>query len=152
VYTGEHVRVRKSVLGPRVAGFLVVVYAALLVFIVMWPSSVIASESVWRAWWALQGLGAPEWVTQRKIEFGMNILLFMPLSFLGSVFRPRWGWTMWLLTGLFVTTSIEMFQLLVLPGRTAAWEDILANTLGAVAGYALVTMTRGVARAGRRWG
>lgn len=118
------------------------VYAVVLVFIVWWPTSQIASSSVIHIWFFLRDLGAPGWVTPRKIEFGTNILLFMPLSFLGATFRPRWGFGTWLLVGFLGTSAIELTQLLVLTARSATIYDVLANTLGTVAGYAAVVAWR----------
>jgi glycopeptide antibiotics resistance protein len=66
------------------------------------------------------------------------VLLFMPLSFLGHSFRPRWGWVAWTSFGLASTASVELLQMLLLPGRSPAFEDIVANTLGALLGYLLV--------------
>ena len=133
----------------RLAGTLMVVYAIVVAFIVFAPSAEVPSWSVVVIWRALQAIGAPDWISPNVVEFGTNVLLFVPMSFLGSTFRPRWGLGAWLLVGLLATACIEVGQALFLPGRSPQVDDMVANTLGAVIGYLLVLAAR---RAGGRAG
>lgn len=73
---------------------------------------------------------------QAITETLLNVVLFVPfgaaLGILGlSVPRA-------VLLGLVVSTTIELLQLYVVPGRFAQLQDILANTLGAASGILLV--------------
>lgn len=126
----------------RTAAVSLGLYAPLACFIVFWPTSDVASESVRVLRTALLGLGAPTWVSLEAIEFVTNVLLFMPLSFFGSAFRPRWSWLAWGLVGLATTLVIEGLQLLLLPDRSPATADLVANTLGSVLGFGTAVLVR----------
>lgn len=126
----------------RVAAVLMVLYAIVVAFIVFAPSAEVPSNSVRAIWQLLQAFGAPDSVTPNAVEFATNVLLFVPLSLLGSTFRPQWGWGRWFLVGLGLTASIELGQMLLLPGRSPALDDMVANTLGALLGYLLVVLFR----------
>jgi glycopeptide antibiotics resistance protein len=131
----------------RLAGVLLAIYLLVVAFIVFLPTAGIASGSVHAIWSALQAAGAPGWVTPDGVEFVTNTLLFVPLSLLGHTFRPHWAWMRWLLAGLAGTLLIEAVQMVLLPDRSAALIDVIANTLGAVVGYAVVVLlTRGRVR------
>ena len=123
-----------STVARRVAAGLAVVYAGCAAFIVFWPSSTPSSDSVNVMTEGLYGLGFPDWISRSMVEFAANIALFVPLSLLGSVLLDRWGWKFWLLAGLAASGAIELGQLLFLGGRSATVVDVVANTLGAVAG------------------
>lgn len=118
------------------------VYLIVVAFIVWWPTAEVATASVGGIWEVTQEVGAPGWVTPTSVEFVTNVLLFVPLSFIGSTFRPDWRWGRWLLTGLAGTLLIEVVQMLFLPGRSAAVIDVVANTLGALVGFGLVLLLR----------
>jgi glycopeptide antibiotics resistance protein len=124
----------------RLAGVLLVIYLLVVAFIVFLPTAGIASGSVHRIWSALHAVGAPDWVTPNGVEFLTNVLLFIPLSFLGHTFRPHWAWGRWLLAGLTGTLLIEAVQMVLLPDRSAALIDVVANTLGSLLGYAVVVL------------
>jgi glycopeptide antibiotics resistance protein len=140
------------VLSRATAARLMGAYLVVVAVIVFWPTGDVASGSVRGIWSVLQVLGAPAWVTPRDVEFVTNVLLFMPLSFLGHTFRPRWRWQGWFVAGLTCTVLIELSQALFLPGRSPAVFDVVANTLGAVLGYFVVRVvsSRGSAAPGLR--
>ena len=119
----------------RVAGLLLAAYVVVGALIVFWPTGDIASESVRAIWDVLREAGAPVLLSPHVVEFGTNVLLFVPLGFLGHTLVPRWRWLGWLLAGLAASTVIELTQYVFLSGRDASVLDIVANTSGAVAGY-----------------
>ncbi len=93
-------------------------------------------------------LGVPYWFAFRVLEFGANIVLFVPLGVLlplvwGSC-RPRVLWATVLLGALF-STAIELAQL-VIPGRVTSVFDVLANTLGTALGVLLLLLWRSMKR------
>jgi glycopeptide antibiotics resistance protein len=135
-------RLARMIRSRRLASVLTLGYALLLGFVVFWPSGELATNSVYYIWRALDLLGAPAFVSPSSIEFLTNMLLFVPLSFLGSTYRPSWGWFQWLLAGLAGTLAIEFTQWVLLAGRSASLMDIISNTLGALLGYALVIVLR----------
>ncbi len=118
------------------------VYLVVVALIVFWPTAEVASGSVNVISSTLQSAGAPPSVSPGRVEFVTNVMLFVPLSFLGNTFRPEWGWKGWLLAGLVGTFAIELTQMLLLPGRSPQVQDVVANTLGAVCGYLLVRLVR----------
>ena len=122
------------ILPRRIAGVLMVVYLAVLAWIVFLPTADVASGSVHVIAALLQAAGFPPQITPTTVEFATNVLLFMPASFLGRSFRPGWGWKQWFAVGLAGTLFIEVVQHLLLPDRSAQLMDVVANTLGAVLG------------------
>ena len=75
-------------------------------------------------------------------DFGLNILLFVPLGFglrLAGVRRH----TAWLMVAS-ATVTIELLQYSVIPGRDSDLSDILSNTLGGVIGICAADVRRQV--------
>lgn len=122
----------------RAAATLMVAYLAVVAWVVFWPSAGPATSSV--VWMAdvLGSIGAPAWMSGAIVEFLANIALFVPLSFLGSLLIVSWSRPRWLLIGFCASAVIELGQLAVLPDRSATIVDVVANTLGALLGAALV--------------
>ena len=126
----------------QVAAGLAILYAAFVVFAVFWPTGVYASGSL--SWLAdgLSDLGGPAWATSEVLGFLANIVLFVPISVLGSVLLHRWGWRFWLVVGLAGSSAIELSQLLFLGDRSPTVVDVIANTLGAGIGAYLALLVR----------
>ena len=80
------------------------------------------------------------------MEFIVNVGVIAPAAALGSVVWPRTTWRDWTAYGFLFSASIELTQGLLLPTRSARFDDIVANTLGALVGAALVLLVQ----AGRR--
>jgi len=77
----------------------------------------------------------------------MNAVIIAPVSFLGSMVHPAFGWRDWTAYGFAGSATVEAVQLLLLPERNASFSDVVANTLGALlggvvfqAGHALVAV------------
>ncbi|KQO62319.1 VanZ family protein [Curtobacterium sp. Leaf261] len=110
--------------------------------ILFWPTPVDASVDpvLERVLAALHRHGVPGWFDYDVVEFSANVLLFVPLgAFVTSVLgRPLW----WAggVVGLAASLLVEFTQAVWLTGRTASAADVLANTLGALLGGALVTV------------
>jgi glycopeptide antibiotics resistance protein len=71
-------------------------------------------------------------------EFSANILLFLPLGLLAMALLPRLSWVRVALGAGVLSILIELAQTLLRPDRTGSVRDVLANTLGAALGAALV--------------
>ncbi len=75
-------------------------------------------------------MGLPS-VRQGWVEFGANVLLFVPVGLLVAMLFRRW----WV--GLFMSVAlsagVELVQML-LPARVASPRDVLANALGGAIG------------------
>jgi len=117
-------------------------YLMIVALIVFWPTADVASGSVAGIWSLLSAWGLG-WISPTAVEFVTNVLLFVPLSFLGHTFLPHWRWQNWLLAGLAATILIELLQMIFLSGRSAQVFDLVANTLGALVGYWLVRRVAG---------
>jgi glycopeptide antibiotics resistance protein len=122
-------------------GLLTIAYLVYLVAVgvlVFQPTGDQASGSVlWvshllRSWHAASWLSGPV-----NVEWGLNVLMFVPLSLLGSYFRPGWTWRDWVGVGFVASGLIELVQLVFLPNRVASFSDVVANTLGALIGALL---------------
>lgn len=98
----------------------------------------------------LAAAGAPGWVDYAHLEFGANIVMFVPLGVLIALLLPRWEWWLAPIIGLALSLAIEFGQALLLPERFATPLDVLANTAGATIGALVVTGFRIAARAAAR--
>ena len=88
------------------------------------------------AW--LQGVGAPAWViASDRVEFALNVAMFVPVVFLASLVLPRQRWANWVVYGFVASCLVELVQGLYLPPRSAQFSDVVANTLGALIGAVL---------------
>ena len=132
----------RAVVSRRVAGPLLVAYLLVVAWIVFWPTADTASASVLNIWALLDRVGVGGLVSPSAVEFVTNVLLFVPLSFLGATFKPQWGLSQWLQAGLAATLAIETVQALFLPGRSPQLPDVVANTMGALAGYGVRRATQ----------
>lgn len=72
-------------------------------------------------------------------HFLLNVAMFVPFGYLVPATNPRYlrKWSFAMMGGLIVSTVIEGCQMLFCLGQSDV-DDIIANTLGAVIGYALV--------------
>lgn len=83
--------------------------------------------------WLRDGFGM-DWFGTGWIEFGANILMFVPLGFLLTLlFRHPWYGVA---LALALSAAAELAQVII-PSRQPTIRDILANTLGAALGAAL---------------
>jgi VanZ family protein len=119
----------------RAARVALVAYAGCLAFVLLNPSADVPSNSV--AWLAevaaSTGLPGPL-VEPSRVEFIANVLILIPLSFLGSALLPLLSWRDWAAYGFVLSGSVELAQALLLPARSATFADVVANTSGALLG------------------
>lgn len=66
------------------------------------------------------------------VDFSLNILLFVPLGLSLRWFAGNWKTP--ILVGIALTLAVELMQWKIIPGRDPSRGDVLANTLGAIAG------------------
>jgi glycopeptide antibiotics resistance protein len=83
------------------------------------------------------------------IELVANIVLFMPFGALAMLVAPRVRWSWVVVGGCVASGCIELVQAVLLPGRTGSVQDVVANTLGAALGAAVVVAVRWVRGASR---
>lgn len=89
------------------------------------------------------------WVDYDVAEFTANILLFVPMGLLFTLLLGPWRWWLAVAIGVAATLVIEFAQLF-LPARFTDARDLLANTLGTVAGVGIALLISAASRrAGR---
>jgi len=114
------------------------VYLVAVGVLVFQPTGGQASGSVLWVSHLLHSWHTPVWLWRPvSVEWGLNVLMFVPLSLLGSSFRPGWTWRDWAGVGFVASGLIELVQLVLLPDRVASFGDVVANTLGALLGALL---------------
>jgi glycopeptide antibiotics resistance protein len=101
-------------------------YGLALLGIAMWPNHV--DES----------LGLSIHRGYATLEFVANIVLFVPFGALALLSWRQMDWRWAVLGGVLVSSSVELVQATLLPGRTGSLQDVVANTLGAAIGGGLV--------------
>ncbi|MDN8548023.1 VanZ family protein [Microbacterium sp. NM3R9] len=121
-----------TVAGSRTARLLLAVYVVVLAGIAFWPTPVDRD-----AGWLLQQVtAAVPWLTYPRIEFGANILLFVPAGWCATRGWPR-RHPFVVPAALAVSVGIELAQGLLLTDRTSSVLDVVANTTGATLGWLL---------------
>jgi glycopeptide antibiotics resistance protein len=132
---------------PVVAGL----YALALAAIGAWPTHVdknIDLVDTRPAQWVLDQLNLTNQQGYDLIEFGANILLFVPFGLLVCALRPGWSRLTVVMVGALASATIEILQAVARPGRTADVRDVVANTLGAALGGLVYAAARQIARRG----
>lgn len=129
---------------PRPASVAVVVGMLGIVGVVgLWPQHIDKAVNVelMRVLTALAGQSATRWITYPVVESAANVALFMPLGlFLTRALGLERAW-MAVVLSIAVSASIELAQLLALPGRSADPRDLIANSSGAVLGAVVGALT-----------
>jgi glycopeptide antibiotics resistance protein len=83
--------------------------------------------------------GLPWWISFNKIEFGANILMFIPIGLFGALALPKHRWLV-MPAAVLGSLAIEITQASGLPQRVGTPRDVIANSLGAVIGYLLACL------------
>ena len=131
----------------RHARILLGVYSVLLALALFSPTSEHQSGAVLRLADLLVWIGVPDHLaTFTRLEVLMNAAIVAPVTFLASLAWPARSWRDWTAFGFVLAVLVEVSQGLLLPGRQAAFSDVVANTAGALAGAALVAVGRSMLR------
>ena len=124
-------------------------YSACIAVVLLMPSADLPSTVVERAADALGFVGAPEATTvPYRLEFLLNALMVVPIIAAGRLHFSGTSWRDWSAWTFVVAAGVEAFQGLLLPGRSATFVDVTANTTGAIVG-ALSVSAIGALRQGR---
>lgn len=138
----------------RPAAWLLLAYSVLLAVALLAPTSSVQSHMVMWSSRELRGLGVPwRWVVFQRMEVIMNALIIAPVTFLGSIWRPRLSWRDWTAGGFVLSSLVELAQAFLLPHRDPQMSDVVANTAGALLGALVAAGVFAVARLvrPRRW-
>lgn len=117
-----------------------VAFGVIITVITMWPWAPSADGQSWLRDFLRQAHanGLALWITFGKIEFGSNILMFVPIGLFGALALPRRRWLI-VPAAMVASAGIESLQAMALPLRYATFRDVISNTLGALLGYLLAT-------------
>ncbi|MBF4614160.1 VanZ family protein [Curtobacterium sp. VKM Ac-1376] len=135
----------------RIATWLIVVYGVGVVLVGFTGSPVDAGlhPGILRVLEAAHRVGVPDWFGYAALEFTANVAFFVPLGLLVVLVTGARRWWLGAIAGLVVSAAIEAGQALFLPARFASFDDVLANTSGAVIGALIGVVVLGWA-AGHR--
>lgn len=126
---------------PVVAVVLLAASVIVLALIGFWPTHIDASI---RGTLLADVERAVPWLTYRRMEFGANVLAYIPLTYLATL-------SLWRLRALVVplaiaaSVSVETWQHFQ-DGRTSSLLDVAANSIGAVIGFVLALGLRRLTR------
>lgn len=129
------------------AGLLaaLVVELVVMAWLLLNPSPAVPVRSVHglAGWFVDRGFGDLDTLPER-MEFVLNIAVFVPLGATLALLLPRVPWWTWLVVGLAAAGGVELTQYLLIDTRSAQWPDVWANAIGfavgALAGSACRTM------------
>ena len=93
--------------------------------------------------------GLPRWITFDRIEFGANVVMFMPIGFFGALALARARWLI-LPAAVGASVVIETVQAYRMPERVGTPDDVIANSLGALLGYLLAVVVIAIIRSRMR--
>jgi glycopeptide antibiotics resistance protein len=109
-------------------------YVGVLTYVLLTPQGSVPSGLVTDFTNLGQDLGLPGQILERdRVEFGLNVLAFVPLSLLGSLLRPSVRVSTWIAMAFATSLLVEAYQT-TQPERMAAHSDVVANTAGAASG------------------
>ncbi len=115
-----------------------VVYLAAVVYLVWTPSPSLPGRGVNAVVEVATRLGLA--ISPTLAEFGLNVVMLVPLSLIGGLLFRRVTFSDWVAIGFLTSITVEVGQRLVLPTRSGSSRDIVANTLGALIGAAILTV------------
>lgn len=124
-------------------------YGLALALVAFWRTPIDQNVPVTRLGpvvWMQDELGLTIAQSYHTVEFGANVVLFMPLGALVLLWRRDWSWLHATVIAFATTSLIEIAQQVLRPERFASVNDIVANTLGGAIGALLVVSGRLVAR------
>jgi hypothetical protein len=132
------------------AAVALVAYMALAAWLLLSPTSAAPSAGVTWLDKLATGVGLPDsLISPGRIEFLSNIAVTAPVAVLAGLVWTRLNWRDWTAFGFVLSAGVELVQGVFLPGRSATFADVVANTLGmAVGGLVLDLLRRRTLRGG----
>lgn len=120
------------------AAFLLIEYVALLLYftVIIWRNNGVHGYRLvpfWSYWAMFQGTKV------LAHEIIMNIAVFIPIGFLAGIAMKSVTWQKVAITGLAVSLTIELLQLILKRGCCET-DDVINNTLGCLMGYVILRL------------
>ncbi|MBG6107757.1 VanZ family protein [Frigoribacterium sp. CG_9.8] len=101
---------------------------------------------LWRALRFFSNYESTRWLTYDRVEFLSNVAMFLPIGVFFVLLFGRRLWFISIISGVLLTCAIELAQRFM-PGRVSDVRDIVANSVGTVAGVLIaLVLTRAKAR------
>lgn len=91
---------------------------------------------VWRLLHLFERFDATSWIHYSELQFGANVLMFVPVGLFFLLLLGRRLWWLAVVLGVLLTCAIELAQR-YLPDRVSDPDDIVANSVGALAGVVI---------------
>lgn len=132
--------------------FVTLVYLGIVGWITLGPQPFDDSSDsmIWRLLDILGRSRATDWIDYASLEFGGNVLMFLPIGLFFLLLLGRRLWWLAVLFGIALTCGIEFAQEFI-PTRVSDPRDILSNSVGAFVGVVVaLVLTAGKARTMRR--
>ena len=128
----------------RIAGGILIAYAIAVLAVTLWPAPVDRGfePTISRGLALLHRNGLPTWFGYNTLEFGANIVMFVPAGLLVALMLPSRRWWLALFIVPALSIAIELTQAIFLSSRFATVNDVVANSLGAVLGILLFLLVR----------
>ena len=124
--------------GRRAGAIAVGCFAVLLAWVFFWPGAGPASAIVDHTSRVLDDIGLPARLLAGPwVEFALNVLVIVPVPLLAGWAGVRWSWERWTAYAFVTAIAVETIQGLVMPNRSAQFQDVAANTLGILLGALL---------------
>ena len=111
-------------------------YSLIVLAITLWPTPVDRGLEplIIKTLSRFHQVGLPAWFGYATLEFGANILMFVPVGLLiAFVLGARTPWPS-LIASLTLSIGIELTQATFLASRFAEINDVIANVIGATLG------------------
>jgi len=128
----------------RIAGGILIAYAIAVLAVTLWPTPVDRGfePTISRGLALLHRNGLPTWFGYNTLEFGANIVMFVPAGLLVALMLPSRRWWLALLIVPALSIAIELTQAVFLSSRFATVNDVVANSLGAALGIFFFLLVR----------
>lgn len=136
----------KSSVRSWITFILLICYTGFVLFVTLIPrlSDLKTDSLAERLLGFLHRVGVPTWFGYDKLEFTMNVAMFIPLGFLvGLALSRRWIWLGVFLLPAF-SAGIEWVQGEMLAERVSDVRDIVANGVGGWIGLLLAVIVRAI--------
>jgi glycopeptide antibiotics resistance protein len=118
----------------RIIAILTVAYVAVIAALTLGPQPTDgATKSIARAIVGIVDRHLDSGFRYHHLEFLANVAMFAPLGLLLILLLGRRRWWVVVLLGIVATCSIEFSQVFI-PSRVPDTRDLIANTIGAIAG------------------
>lgn len=128
---------------------VLIAYTLFILAVTLSPTQMDVSyqNAVIRLLGVLHRNGVPEWFGYGEVEFLANIGMFVPFGFLVAILLPQKLSGLTILVGPAFSAFVENFQREFLDERVASVYDVYANSAGAILGWLIAAVLRGVVHA-----